>query len=637
MRNISIQPQGIFRTAKILFAICLAPLANAAGLAEIPVERVYGLAAQLPERPHGIGPICGDREAWTAANIEDRTTEVRRIAEKLLKQDFPAWDQDLYLEYSSKGIRPNGERMMNARKAWLYPLTVAECVEGKGRFIPAIERTITELVEQPTWTWPAHDRTLRNLRDHNYEVDLLAADTAHDLAQAVYMLGDWIRSDLRRRTQSALNERIFEPLRRSFSGANKDNFWLRADHNWNAVCLKGTVAAALTILPDRKDRALFAAAGEYYIQRYVSGFSPDGYTSEGPGYWNYGFSHFAALREALLHNTGGKLDLFANAKVRSMAMYGYQIEMLPNNIAAFGDAPTKTRMDDFTRAYANDALNLGQVQHLSTMTLGGGQSGNDAPLAKAALVLFSEMKPANARGDESSTGIGLRSYFDSVGVLVSRPAPGDKLAVSIKAGGNGNHSHNDVGSYTIGLSAEQPTGDVGNTQYSAKTFSKERYTIAGISSWGHPVPVVAGARQVEADKIKPRVISTRFSDDADEITINMSDAYSVPILRSLTRRLVHDRTKSGSVTITDRFDFTVPASFEVALTTLGNWNQNPDGSIELWQKSEHLTAHVDSSSTWTLKPEVSNEEGLAFTRIGIVLNNIEKAGYVTVHFEPTHP
>ena len=626
-----------YRRAGILISLVLVHGATMAGLAEIAVERVYNLAAQLPERPQGFGPVCANREAWTKPTIADRTTEVRKTAEKLLNQDFPAWDQDLYLEYSRKGTRPNGEKMMNARKAWLYPLTVAECVEGKGRFIPAIERTLTELVEQPTWTWPAHDRTLRNLRDHNFEVDLLAADTAHDLAQAIYMLGDWVRPDLRRRTLSTMNERVFEPLRKSFSGANKDNFWLHADHNWNAVCLKGTVAAALTILPDRKDRALFAAAGEHYIQRYVSGFSPEGYTSEGPGYWNYGFSHFAALREVLMQATGGKLDLFSDSKVRSMAMYGYRIEMLPNNIAAFGDAPTKTRMDEFTRAYANDALGLGQTQHLNTVTLGGGQSSNDAPLAKAALVLFGDVPPANADVDERLTSIGLQSYFDSVGVLVSRAAPGDKLAVSIKAGGNGNHSHNDVGSYTIGVGGEQPTGDVGNTQYSAKTFSKDRYTIAGISSWGHPVPVVAGALQLEADKIKPRVISTRFSDDADEITINMADAYSVPVLRSLTRKLVHDRKKSGSVTVTDRFDFNKPSSFEVALTTLGSWKQNPDGSIDLWQKNEHLTARIESSSAWTLMPEVSNEEGLVFTRLGISLNGPEKSGYVTVHFDLTQP
>lgn len=605
-----------------------------AGLAEIPLERVTALTAQMADKPRGLGPVCANREAWSARVVAERTAEVRKTAEKFLTQDFPPWDQEIYLEYSRKGSRPNGEKMMNARKAWLYPLTLAECVEGQGRFIAAIERTLTELNAQPTWTWPAHDRTLRNVRDHNYEVDLLAADTAHDVAQALYMLGDWVQPVLRQQTLAALNQRVFEPLRKRFSGASKDHFWLRADHNWNAVCLKGTVSAALTILTDKSDRGLFAAAGEHYIQHYVSGFSPDGYTTEGPGYWNYGFSHFVALRDMLLQATAGQLDLFADAKVRNMAMYGYRIEMLPNNIAAFGDASTKTRMDDFTRAYANDVLGLGQSHHLAEVNIGGSQSSNDAPLAKAALLLFGQPQALLAPADPEATFIGLHSYFNSVGVLVSRPAPGNTLAVSIKAGGNGNHSHNDIGSYTIGLGTEQPMGDVGTTQYSAKTFSKERTTIAGIGSWGHPVPVVAGALQGEADKIKPRVLSTRFANDADEITINMADAYTAPLLRSLTRTLVHTRTLSGAVTVTDRFEFAQPASFEVAMTTLGRWQQNPDGSIELWRKDAHLVAHIESSAPWTIQAEDSNEEGLRFTRLGIRLTSPQKSGFVTVRFEP---
>lgn len=621
----------------IAFLVFQFSAVSIAGRVEFPIEHVRGLSAQLAERPRGFGPTCANRDAWTAASVASRTAEIRKTAEKLLTQDFPPWDSDLYLEYSRKGTRPKGERMMNARKAWLYPLTIAECVEGKGRFIPAIERTLTELNDQPTWTWPAHDKTLRNLRDQDFEVDLLAADTAHDLAQALYMLDDRVRPELRRRTLSALDQRIFEPLRKSFAGANRDNFWLHADHNWNAVCLKGTVAAALTILPDRQDRALFAAAGEYYIRRYLSGFGPDGYASEGPAYWNYGFSHFAILREMLVQATDGKVDLFVDAKVRNMAMYGYRIEMLPDNIAAFGDTSRKVRIDDFSRAYANDVLGFGQVQHLATVRIGGGQSGNDAPLAKAALLLFADPKPISVNTDAVAAGIGLRSYFASVGVLVSRPAQGNKLAVSIKAGGNGNHSHNDIGSYTIGLGAEQPTGDVGSTQYSAKTFSKDRYTIAGISSWGHPVPVVAGALQGEADKIKPRVISTRFSDNVDEITIDMADAYSVPVLRALTRTMIHDRRNSGAVAIADRFEFSEPSSFEVAITTLGRWKQNADRSIELWQKDERLTARVEASGPWTLKVDDSNEEGLAFTRIGISLNSPERSGYVKVLYEQTRP
>lgn len=621
----------------ILTLLLILTVSASAAQPEIPTQRVADLAKTIAQQPRGFGPTCTNRVAWKTPTIVDRTAQVRQSAEQLLKQDFPAWSQDLYRDYARTGTRPNGEKMMNDRKAWLYPLVIAECVEGQGRFMPAIELTITELINQPTWTWPAHNKPqTRQLNGHD-DVDLLAADIALELAQALYLLGDWLPTPLHQRTLSALEQRIFDPLRKSFLGKSKSNYWLRTTNNWNAVCLAGVVGAALTILPKPNDRALFAAAGAHYIQNYLEGFTPDGYTSEGPGYWNYGFSHFVVLRHILLQATGGSLDLFADAKVTQMALYGYRIEMLPNNIAAFGDASPKTKMDDFARAYTNDALDLGQAQHLSLLSINKSPPGNDAPLTKAVVTLFANPLPASTHTPKKAPSIGLHSYFESVGVLVSRPAPGGQLAVSIKAGGNLSHSHNDIGSYTIALGAEQPTGDVGKTQYSAKTFSKERTTIPSISSWGHPVPVVAGVLQNDASTIRPRVVATHLTDASSDITINMADAYTTPILRTLTRTLKHQRTPTGFVSITDRFEYKQPAAFEVAVTTVGHWQHNPDGSITLWEKNNRLNARIEASGAWTVTAQESNEEGRRFTRIAIALKKPEKSGYITVRFEPSKP
>ena len=59
---------------------------------------------------------------------------------------------------------------------------------------------------------------------------------------------------------ATMEQRIFAPLRESFH-TGQGNGWLHAEMNWNPVCLAGPVGAALTVLPDRNDRALFAAAG----------------------------------------------------------------------------------------------------------------------------------------------------------------------------------------------------------------------------------------------------------------------------------------------------------------------------------------------------------------------------------------
>jgi hypothetical protein len=605
----------------------------AAGYAELDDARITEIAAHLPPNPAGFGPVCTDRAAWGTPEIAVRLKAVIEAADALLNKDFPAWDDAAYLEYSQRGSRLNGERMMNARKAWLYPLVLAECVAGAGRYLRAIERTLGELDDQPTWTWPAHDAALRNFLHHDYEVDLVAADTAHDIAQALYMLGDKLPPALRTRTLDALNLRVFAPVRRTLATGDRDNSWLRADHNWNAVCLKGVVIAALTVLADRRDRAAFAAAGEHYIAHYVSSFTPDGYTSEGPSYWNYGFSHFTELREALFTATHGALDLFSSDKVRNMALYGYRFEMLPGNVAPFGDASPRTRMDDFARAYANQAFSLGQPQQLVGLSISDSQSGNAAPLANAVLRLFAHVAPPVSITSISAQ-IGLRSYFESVGVLVSRPTPGGKLAVSIKAGGNGNHSHNDIGSYTIALDTEQPTGDPGATVYSSKTFSRDRYSIRGINSWGHPVPVVDGALQREATKVKVKVLATHFSNAEDVITIDTSSAYDVSGLRRLTRTLNHERVGAGKVTIEDRFEFASPRDFEVALICTGNCRERDEGVLELWQKKERLLAHIEASSPYEIRREEVDEEGLAFTRIAIHLKQAQREGFVRVRYLP---
>jgi hypothetical protein len=601
---------------------------------ELDQSRIIQIERLLDRKPSGLGPICDDRQWWGSSLVQDRTTELRRSAETLLKKPFPAWDDGAYLDYSHTGSRLKGDWMMEARKAWLYPLVVAECVEYKGRFLPAIEKTLTELASQPAWNWPAADRNLRNFRDHDYEVDLLAADTAHELAQTLYMLGDKIPTAVRASVVQALNIRIFNPLRRSIKAESKDNGWLKTDDNWNAVCLKGSIGAALTVIDDRRDRALFAAAAEQFIKNYVFGFTEDGYTREGPEYWNYGFSHFVQLREILARATHGHIDLFNDEKVDAMAMYGFRIEMMPNNIAAFGDALPNVRIDDLTRAYTNQALQLGFSERLSALPIPVSQRPHDAPIFRAILSLLDQPASLGRTSTRFSTVDRFHSYFGSVGVLVSRPTSSERLAVTIKAGGNGNHSHNDIGSYTIGMGLEQPVGDVGAPRYTSKTFSRERYSIPSISSWGHPVPVVDGVLQSEADKLSPHVISTHFSDQRDEIMIDMAVAYKQPIIKSLTRDLVHQRGNGGQISIIDQFEYTRPGTFEVALTTLGRWRQDKDGSLDFWKANEHLRVNIDASAPWTMEAANSSAEGLTFTRLSIRLVNPSVSGYIKAVYSP---
>jgi Heparinase II/III-like protein len=622
-----------FMVMSVLLCSIVHDVIAATNYKELSPQRIAEIAVQLQAQPAGLGPNCSDRQAWTAPAITARLTgsaDPIKTAEKLLTATFPAWNDDAYLDYSRTGVRGNGEGMMRNRRLWLYPLLMAECVEGKGRFIAALEKTLTELSQQPTWTLPAHDVGLRNFKDKNYDVDLLAADMGYDIAQALYLLGNRIQPSVRSIAMDALEKRLFAPVRNTWV-TGRDHGWMRAASNWNAVCLDGVVSAALAVLPDRNGRAVFVAGGEHYSQYYLPSFSGDGYSQEGPSYWNFGFSHFVYLREALHTATGGKIDLFSDPRTRDIALYAYRIEMSPGNVAAFGDASPAGKLDEVTRAYINEAFDLKQPQQLKSLP-----NAYAGYLTNTTLLLFAN--PARAPLPAGvSAQVALHSYFDQARVLVSRPNASGTLAVSIKAGGNGGHSHNDVGSYTLGMAGEQPAGDVGMTKYSAKTFGKDRYTIRAINSYGHPVPVVAGQLQLEATKVKASVLSTRFTDAADEMVIDISPAYAVPALKTLTRTMKNERRSQGMVSIEDRFEYTTPQSFETAITTLGQWRQRPDGTLEFWVKDKHLLARLVTSQPYDVKAETVNEEGLTFTRIGISLRGPHSKGFVRVEYEPLTP
>lgn len=589
--------------------------------------RVQEVARTLPKAPKGHVESCNDRGTWGNDDLKRRLAPSLREAERLLKRDFPTWDDDAYLEFSRTGERVNGERMTRDRQNWLLPLALAECSQYEGRFLAKIEEVLFALLSQPTWMLPAHDIALESFSGGRHTVDLNSAEIADSVGQVVFMLGHKLNPELTRRIRLVLEERVFGNVRNSIRDG-KRNTWLSADNNWNPVCWKGVMSAALAVLADRQDRATFVVAAEKSAKKYIAGFPDDGYAIEGLSYWNYGFGRFSELREILWRATSGEVDLFKDPKVREIAMFGPRFEMFPGNLAAFGDSVIGGKVDSETLMYINSALNL------SLMTYQG------ASASQRLISLFPRSAPDEGnQGQKKVSSIGKRSYFDKVGVLVSRPGAGSvsRLAITIKAGGNGSHSHNDIGSYSIGVGSDQPVGDPGGLRYYSKwSFDSRRYNSKVLNSYGHPVPVVAGHLQLEASKVTPKVLEIHFADALDEIVIDLASAYAVPGLTGLKRTMRYDRSGAGSVEIADQFEFTSPNIFEVALTSVGKWKLITANVLEFTSGKEVLKATIEAPGAFDLVTEKIKENGAEFERIGIRLRELHQSGTVKVTYVPLH-
>jgi hypothetical protein len=636
-RSSGLRRQSISCLSLLVFLFCLL---GSAGLrtahaqqsyAELSLARIHEIAGMLAAQPSGFGRACSDRAAWMphAPALQSFVSQ----AEQVLNTPLPAFDEQAYLQFTRTGDRLPMERNLHSRMDQLVPLVLAECAEYQGRFLPRIAEVMDSLAAMPSWTLSAHDPQLLNLHGVRYYVDLNAADMADNLAEALYLLGDRIPATTRRHVMAEMERHVFGPMRKSFEQGNsaKDhngNWWLYADMNWNAVCIKGVTGAALAVLPRVEDRALFVAAADHYIQHYIDSFNPDGYDTEGLGYWNYGFSHFIELRENLLRVTKGKIDLLASPKMQKVALFGIEFPMMPGNAAAFGDAGVMPRPDAHLIRVIDHIFQISPgAEALDTRNVGVQHVG----LTSIALDLFP------VPGDELPTPPEVRhhdlqTYYADSGVLVSRPAPGQDLAITIKAGGNTNHSHNDIGSFVIGLDGAQPVGDPGGPRfYTKETFGPHRLDSRLLNSFGHPVPEIGGHLQLDATKVKVRVLSHSFSPGKDSITIDMTPAYDSPALKSLTRTVVHSRAGKGSIEIIDKFNLAQPTEIIESLPTHGSWQKVDDHALLFTQNGQRLKVTIDAPVPTSFSETNVNDYGNPFTRVAVHIP-MQGRESVTLHF-----
>ena len=165
----------------VIFACCAVvamPLAAAEKPSSSEVER---WATMLPEAPRGVGRPIADRQAWQAVAAAPAFKDAVRQAEQLLTQPIPELTDDLYLDYSRSGNRVRCEGVLGDRQFRFCELAVAECIENRGRFLPAIEAAIRAVCSDKTWVLPAHDIRLTNFKGTEITIDLRSSEVAMEL------------------------------------------------------------------------------------------------------------------------------------------------------------------------------------------------------------------------------------------------------------------------------------------------------------------------------------------------------------------------------------------------------------------------------------------------------------------------
>lgn len=628
-----------FIIASLLPFLIAAQVPKSVPFKENNQKRIREITGYLDDKPAGFGFPYQNRAEWkTIQNQIDYPTVLEK-AENILNTQMPPWEDELYLEFSRNGIRPPGEKMLNSRKTRLAPLVWAECIENKGRFIPKIETTLLELISHRSWILPAHDTYLNVFHGKKHEVDLVCAAFVHELAETLYFLDDKISEPVRQAVIDSMYVRAFNPVQEALAAGKGYTFnWFDNTNNWNAVCLAGVTSAALGVIKDKEERALYLAAAEYYAQNSVLGYTDDGYCSEGLGYFNYGFQHYIILREQIYQRTKGAVDLFKGEKMKKIAMYGLNFEIVNGVYPAFADCRIGATVSPQILWYCNHNLNLGLPAYdtLETTDLN--------PSVLTAMLLFPNTAQASDSCPATTPAFSgkqpERMFFDQAGVLICRPQTpaAHSMGVALKGGNNAeHHNHNDVGSYSVVVGDETLAGDPGGPyHYAGAMWTDKRYTFKSLSSFGHPVPVIDGTVQQPGKEFRATLIANDFTDSRDVYTLDLTKAYDCPNLKSYTRKYTYDRSGNGSLLIEDSFELNGNGSFETAITTLADWQKEAGKGLRITGKQQAMQVRIDVStpSGYTLVSEKIQENGPEFSRIGIRLNEQAKKGSIRMHFIP---
>lgn len=558
---------------------------------EPDAARVAEIAGWLPPTAIAVGEPITNRAAWERLVRQPAFSDVVNEAAKIADQPLPDLPDDLYLDFSRTGNRDRWQRVAANRRGRVRTFVLAECIENKGRFLAPLEKLITALCAEKTWVLPAHDGGLKNFHGITVEIDLSSSALGWELATTDRLLGDKLSPATHQLIRDRLEQRIFKPFRDTVQEMRGGNGWLKTKNNWNAVCLAGVTGAALATLDSPRDRAWFIAAAEDSIQNFLAGFTPDGYCSEGLGYWNYGFGHFTLLSETIRRSTGGKLDLLADPKAAKPALFGTRTEILAGLYPPIADCSPGTKPSEPLMAFLTNRFGF-DLPATPADTRKWAKPLNEALLYAEGCSSLARI-PAPHELDE----LAWRTWFPDGGVLICRPgpAPSAPFAACLKGGHNAEfHNHNDVGTFMVVSGRSMLLGDPGSEVYTARTFGAKRYTSKVLNSFGHPVPVIAGKLQSEGAKSRGIILRNQFTPEQDTLRLDIRSAYAVPELKQLEREFFFQRGRTPSLTVTDEIAFSKPSTYETALITWGKWKRVSANELLISDGADAVRVQIDS-------------------------------------------
>lgn len=452
-----------------------------------------------------------------------------QYGEQYLSKPWTVLPWTIFAENKQTGNRVNYEAICFEKRRQMAAIVMAEIMEGKGRFMGDIIDGMGSFCEETWWGIPAHYPKAIPLSEWQ-EVDLFNAETASLIVWTRYMLEkqfDAFSPDLCQRIDREIERRILQPA------VERDYWWKTAGMNWNPWICSNWLACILICEKDEARKATAIAQIKNATQAFIDAYPEDGGCDEGPGYWDRAAASMFEIMRLLDFGT-------VDPKVQRLASYAYKTYIGNDYCVCFADAHENKAVQQVNIVYP-----FGLWLNDQTMREFGAYLGRQKGVLTNPAALYDKSGNFPTLGRELFF---LRHIRDFIAEQPCEPLLKDvwlpdlqimttrrgNLYVAMKGGNNGeSHNHNDVGSFIVygsqesGVRSKEQLSplfiDPAVGEYTAKTFSDDRYSIWTMQSQYHNLPQINGIDQKDGKEYAAKVVSHKDG----QLTLDIAGAYPV--------------------------------------------------------------------------------------------------------------
>ncbi len=564
-------------------------------------------------------PFPQTPDEWKKQVADSILMRLVNDGEKRLNFKFTPVPLSAILAFKRQGNRSIYEGYSFVKRTTLIQLTLAESIEGKGRFMDAIMEGIWSICEESYWGVPAHITETSGVPNVEAPyVELFTAETAATLGLVNYFLGAQLDKQsplLRKRIYHELEQRFFKPIeahRETYAYLNK----AVKVNNWNPWIMSNWLLTTLFAEPDQQKRSTMVYEAMQGLDKYFNGLGNEGGCDEGAHYWTAaGASAFDCL-EMLEQGSNGKVQVFSHPLIQKMLAYIYKVHIGSDYFVNVGDGePTIENLSGSFLARVAKAVNDQQ------MALFAGYVKDNYPITfsldsfhkyRGIQNILSFKSLPNAKNTYRALDY---IWINDVQLLTARTK--NNLYLATHAGHNGeSHNHNDVGDFVVYSNDEPFLIDAGRGTYTAKTFGPHRYELWNTQSNYHNLPIINGVGQSAGKEFAATDVVNSSTPKEIKLSMELSKTWpqELGIMQwKRTNSLLLDKEE---VKIVDQYVLkNAPEQLQQVFMTVAKVDTTQMGNIKLIGEQGQLLLSYNPA-LFTITTELPLTTGPEYAKIG---------------------